>query len=179
MYWTVIKILPVIASALLISIVLFTPASADAGEVLLPSGGSHSWQIALDRETRISYDVEAEAGERINLFLMSAADHGRFEMGEMFTYIADGSFISVTGASAALVLLPGTYYLVAMVSDAEGAPAGDILLSFNISVEKTSASEGLRIIMAFGAAIILFLVAIMGRDVLHQRKAREEERERR
>lgn len=166
-----------IASALLISIVLFTPASADAGEVLLPSGGSHTWQIALDRETRIAYDVEAGAGERIDLFLMSAADHGRFEMGEMFTYIADGSFISVTGASAALVLLPGTYYLVAMAPDgAESAPASDILLSFNISVEKTSASEGLKIIMAFGAAIILLLVAIMGLDVLHQKRKREERR---
>jgi NADH:ubiquinone oxidoreductase subunit 6 (subunit J) len=33
--------------------------------------------------------------------------------------------------------------------------------------------------MALGAVVILSLVAIMGLDVLHQRKAREEERERR
>ncbi len=166
-----------VASALLISIVLFTPASADTGEVLLSSGESHSWQISLDRETRMSYDVEAETGQRIDLFLMSSSDHSRFELGEGFTYIADGSFISVTKASADLVLLPGTYYLVAMAPDeAEGTPPSDVLLSFNISVETTSASESLKIIMAFGAVIILCLVTIMGLDVLRRRKAGEEER---
>lgn len=176
-YWTVRNILPVIASALLISIVLFTPASANTGEVLLSSGGSHSWSIELDRETWVSYEVEAEDGQTINLFLMSAADHQRFETGEAFTYMPDGSFIHVRAASADMVLLPGDYYLVAMAPDvADGASMKDILLSFNISVESTSASEGLKLIMGVGAAIILGLVGVIGLDVLYRNRRKGEGR---
>ena len=171
MYWTAKIILPLLASALLISIVLFAPASADTGEVLLSPGGSHSWQIALDRETRLTYNVEAEGGQSINLFLLSAADHQRFQSGETFTYIPDGSFIHVTGATARLELMPGDYYLVAMSPDAkEGTPPSDTLLSFNISVETTSASESLKLILAIGAAIILGLVTIIGLDMLNRNR---------
>ena len=159
------------ASALLISIVLFTPASADTGEVLLSPGGSHSWPIALDRETGLTYDVKADGGQRINLLLMSAADHQRFQSGETFTYIPDGSFIHVASANARLELLPGDYYLVAMSPDAEeGAPPSDTLLSFNISVETTSASESLKLILAIGAAVILGLVTIIGLDMMNRKR---------
>ncbi len=179
---TLRTILPVIATALLISIVLFTPASADSGEVLVPSGGSHSWKIVLDRETRFSYDVEDETGGRIDLFLMTAAEHQRFEEGEPFTYIADGSFTSVPGASAELVLRPGTYYLVAVSpAGAEGSIVRESLLSFNISVETSSASDGLRAIMAFGVVAVLCLVIVIAFDTLSRRRkeaARGEEKRR-
>lgn len=171
MYWTIRTILPVVAAALLISIVLFTPASADSGEVLLSSGSSHSWEIVLDRETSVSYEVSVEAGRPIDLFLVTASEHQRFDEGKAFTYIADGSFTSVPGASAKLMLRPGTYYLVAVSpAGAEGAIGSESLLSFNISVETSSASEGLRAIMTVGAVAVLFMVIVILFDVMLRRR---------
>ena len=59
---------------------------------------------------------------------------------------------------------------------ADGASMKDILLSFNISVESTSASEGLKLIMGVGAAIILGLVGVIGLDVLYRNRRKGEGR---
>lgn len=170
MYWTVRNILPVIATALLISIVLFTPASADTGEVMLPSGGSHSWPIALDSESLLSYRVEADGGN-VDIYLMTSDDYERFKLGEKYTYIADGSFENVPSASAELALMPDTYRLVAIAEAAsEGLVMREIRLTFDIDAEARSETDALKTIMVLGVLIIFALVAIIALDLLYLRR---------
>ena len=66
---------------------------------MLPSGGSHSWPIALDSESLLSYRVEADGGN-VDIYLMISDDYEHFKLGEKYTYIADGSFENVPSASA-------------------------------------------------------------------------------
>lgn|GEM_PF-1810803 len=180
MYWTIRPFLSVIAAALLISVILFTPASADSGEARLLSGSSRSWQIELDQETTLAYDLKVEVGDRIDVFLMTAPEHQAFERGEPFSFIAGGSFTDAREVSAELVLGPGTYYLVAASAS---APAGslteDTLVSYTINVETTSESSTLQTILTVGAAAILFMVLFILFDTLRRNKSHKEDEDER
>lgn len=177
MYWTIRSFLSVTAAALLISVILFTPASADSGEARLLSGASQSWEIILDKETTVVYDLRVEVGDRIDVYLMTSPEHQAFESGEPFTFIAEGSFTDAREASAEVLLQPGAYYLVASSrSGPSGSLTEDTLVSYNINVAATSQSSALQTILTVGAGAILCMVLFILFDNAIARRKKAPER---
>lgn len=173
MCWTVRTFLSVLAAALLISVLLFTPASAESGEALLSPGEERAWEVHEDSPFQLVYEVDVLSGQRVNVFLVTASEYQRLQADETFSYIREGSFTNVQQAYAEVDLEAGTYYLV--VSPTPQAPmAGEdeVRLSYDITAMISSEDNSLTTVLTIGAMLLFGLVVVILVDVMSRRRRR-------
>lgn len=164
--------LSVVAAALLISVILLTPASsADTGEAFIPYGGHRSWSVDMERPFTLSYSIETLDGSRVNVLVIPSENYSSYLAGKVFNAIPEAGVSNVTNTSVDVAMRPGNYYVVIEAPEGPGAPSNGVMVSYRIDAS-TNNPEGssLQIILGAGAVVLLGTILFFFLDMKLRRK---------
>jgi hypothetical protein len=161
--------LSVIAAALLISVILLTPASsADTGEAIIPSNGHRSWSVEMDRPFTLSYTIETVGDSRVNVLVIPSENYSGYLEGSGFNSMADVRASNVTNATADVRLGAGLYYVVV---EAAGGSSDGTAINYRIDALATqSQASSLQIVLGAGALVLLGIVLLFFLDMRMRKK---------
>jgi len=161
--------LSVVAAALLISVILLTPASsAEIGEATIPADGHRLWSVQDDRQFTLSYAIEAIDGSTFDVAVISEDDLASYLAGTPSGAVAGMGAEKVSSAAMEMELRPGTYYIVV---ERVGGAVEEATISYHI---ETSADENngssLAIVLGCGALVLMVTVVLFSLDLRTRRK---------
>ncbi len=164
--------LSVVAAALLISVILLTPASsADTGEASIPYGGHRSWSVDMERPFTLSYSIEALDGSRVNVLVIPSDNYSSYLAGKVFNTIPEAGVTNVTNTSVDVAMRPGNYYVVIEAHDGPGLPSSDAMVSYRIdATDGNHEGSSLQIVLGAGAVILLGTILFFFLDMKLRRK---------
>jgi hypothetical protein len=163
--------LSVAAAALLISVILSTPASsAETGEASIPSGGHRAWLMEVDQSFTIKYDIQSDVTNPINVLVIPADEYADYQEGRQYSYLAQASRMNITQASVEAPLDAGRYYLVVEDVPNGSASVGEAI-SYDINtMVQSMGDDTMEMVLTAGAMVILLLVMVVLVDVASRRK---------
>jgi hypothetical protein len=154
--------LSVVAAALLISVILLTPASsADTGEATIPYGGHRSWSVEMERPFTLSYSVVVLDGAHVNVLVISSDNYSGYLTGSVSGVVHEAGVSNVTNTSVDVEMQPGTYYVVIEAPQVPGVTSNETMVSYRIDTSVGN-TEGSSLAMVLGAgAVVLFGTVIL------------------
>lgn len=159
------------AAALLISVVLLTPASsADIGEATIPNGGYRSWSVAMDQPFTLSYSIETLDGSRVNVLVIPSDNYSGYLAGAASNTILEAGVSNVTNTTVDVAMGAGSYYIVIEAPEVSGAPSNDTLVSYRINASSGDGSSSLQIVLGAGAVVLLGIILFFFLDTKLRRK---------
>jgi hypothetical protein len=157
--------LSVVAAALLISVILLTPASsADTGEATIPYGGHRSWSVAMDRPFILTYSIETLDGSPVNVLVIPSDNYSNYLAGSLFNAVVEAGVSNVTNTTVDVTMPAGNYYVVIEAPADPGIKMNDTLVNYRIDASSNDAGgSSLQIILGVGAValfgtILFFLI---------------------
>ncbi len=159
--------LSVVAAALLISVILLTPASsADTGEATIPHGGHHSWSVEMERPFTLSYSIGSLDGSRVNVLVIPSDNYSRYLAGSVFNTIPEAGVSNITNTTVDVEMRPGNYYIVVESPDGPGGTSNDTMISYRIDAFTTSPDgSSLQIILGAGMIVLLGIILFFILDI--------------
>ena len=158
------KFLSVAAAALLISVILLTPASsADTGEATLLSGTHRSWPAEMEEGLTLSYDIRAGTGT-INVMEVSSTNYTAYLNGQPYQVVPGTKATNVTEAQVDIPLRSGSYYVV--VESAVNGDENGSFINYRIDMVKpVPPASSLPLVLGVGTLALLGAVLYFFADI--------------
>lgn len=159
------KFLSVAAAALLISVILLTPASsADTGEATILSGTHRSWSVEMDEWFTLSYSIETTDGSEINVMVIPAINYTDYLEGKDYVAVSGTVVKNTTNTSMDVRLRPGIYYVVVEAND--GGKANETTISYRIdALAPGKPASSLSLVLGVGSLILMGIVLYLFIDI--------------
>lgn len=164
--------LSVAAAALLISVILLTPASsADTGEATIPPDGHRSWTVEMDRAFTLSYRIETMDGSKVNVMVIPADHFVGYVAGSTFDVVPGAGSTNITSMSIDVELRAGLYYLVVEPADTSSISSEGTTVNYQIDAS-IPAAEGssLQPVLGAGALVLLGTILLFFLDMKRRKK---------
>jgi hypothetical protein len=159
------KFLSIAAAALLISVILLTPASsADTGEATILYNNYHSWPVEMNQRFMLSYSIATTNRSLINVMVIPEESYFDYLNGSSFVPVVGTEARNITNTTMEIQLSPGIYYILAEANDRGD---GNITtVSYRIDARPIApSSSSLPFILGAGVSILLAIVVYFVIDV--------------